>query len=804
MRSHRPSGKIGFVPLVRGRVEVAMSGVQFIYRRMAAGSLCLGFYGLWVACLRLPTSMPAGTRMASWAWALGLFAGAGMILTAAVAMLAILGARPLRPAWRPGAAATIETALLVPFLVWLVLNEITYSVTSEVIGYGTLMMIWANPAATFEGAWEMGMRYLLGAGMAVLTIAVVGWWLSYRSFRTVWPPGGRASCPPLSCPSSGGRASCCPPSGAAPASCRYSGARASRTPSSLSPAGGGLEDQEPCPSTGLLSRRRRPSAHRLAGSMTGGLVILAGLLTWQVHTRPSEALTTVCRSAPPLRALNVTRALLGLGLDGPLDLRPGAPIISELEYQARMGAPREPAPNVVFIVLESVPAKALHCYGYPRTDISPHIDALAAGGVLFEHCVNTASFSSYGLVSLLTSLYMLRAEHNDHFKDTSFPHYSLPRALKLAGYQLALFSSGNEAFDNINQFTPPADFDEYFSLDTADVPKPDCMRLDDQYAVERFEAWMAARKDRRPFYCGFYLQSTHFNYEVPEPWASHYLPVPPLYSNGSGIIHIPPDILPLLRNQYDNALRFSDYWVGRIRSALEKAGVFDNTLVVIVGDHGEAFMEHGLARHGVALWEEMIHIPFILYAGPAVRATLDRPLPSRVAGTVSGVDVAPTVAGLVGIRPHPSWQGTDVLAPGYTGQDRPVFSVLQLTRWQEAVVLNGFKYIYDLTEVRPQLFDLGNDPGETVDLVHQRPELANVMKDILGAWHTRQLHYYAPANRPFTDYLGRFEPDPVLLERFHAAIRQVDFRATTDPLTPPSASVSPSLGPCTSILNPEP
>lgn len=503
--------------------------------------------------------------------------------------------------------------------------------------------------------------------------------------------------------------------------------------------------------------------------MTGGLVALAVLFAWQFHNNPSEALTILCRSAPPLRALNLTQALLGIDLDSPLDLTPGAPIISELEYELRMNTPRHPAPNVVLIVLESVPAKALHCYGYPRADVSPNMDALAAAGVRFEHCESTASFSSYGLVSIMTSQYMLRAERNDHFADTSFPFLSLPRALKLAGYQLALFSSGNETFDNINHFYPPGDFDEYFSLDVADVPKPDSMRIDDHWAVERFENWMAARRDPRPFYCGFYLQSTHFNYEVPEPWASHYQPVPPLYSNGSDIIRIRPEVLPLLRNQYDNAMRYSDHWVGRIRAALEQAGALDNTIIVIVGDHGEAFMEHGLARHGVALWEEMIHIPFIVYAGPAIRARLDRPLPSVVPGTVSGIDVAPTVAGLVGIQPHPSWQGVDVLAPDYTAENRPVFSVLQLTRWQEAVVLNGFKYIYDLTDVQAQLFNLRANPGEQTDLSQTHPDLATAMHAILAAWHTRQLHYHAPENRPYRHYLGRFEPDEGLLEQFAVA-----------------------------------
>lgn len=692
-----------------------MSVSQFVYRRMMAGAGVLGLYGLWVACLRLPRGLTGTTLVFSWAWALALFAGAGMILAAAAAGLALIGAKAVRPVWRPGAVATIETAVLMPLFLWLVLNEVVYSTTSQVIGHETLLLIWANAGPVFQNAWAMGWHYLVGTAAAVLAASIVCWRASRRSCRKLWPASAEAE----------------------------------------------LEGAGMMPAYGAYPR--------LAGSM-GGLLVLACLLAWQVHTRPSAALTVVCRSAPPLRAFNVARALIGLDLDGPQTFAPGAPLISDVEYQLAMGEPHRPAPNIIMIVLESVSAKALHCYGYPREDITPNMDRLATDGTLFEQCLATGSFSSYGLVSVMTSLYMLRAANNDHFSDTSFPFLGLPRALKLAGYQLALFSSGNEAFDNINHFTPPADFEAYFSLDTADVPKPDCMRLSDHYAVERFESWVAARKDSRPFYCGFYLQSTHFNYEVPEPWGSYYKPVPPLYSNGDGIIHIPADKLPLLKNAYDNSMRYSDYWVGRIRQALEKAGAFDNSIIVIVGDHGEAFMEHGLARHGVALWDEMVRIPFILHAGPAVKARAGRVLPSRVTGTVSGADVAPTIAALVGIKPHPSWQGVDVLAPGYTSEDRPVFSVLQLTRWQEAVVLNGFKYVYDLGDVQGQLFDLRTDPGEKVDLIDKAPELAAALKDVLGAWHTRQLHYYAPASRPFKQYLGRFELEQRLLDRFRATV----------------------------------
>lgn len=504
--------------------------------------------------------------------------------------------------------------------------------------------------------------------------------------------------------------------------------------------------------------------------MTLYLTVMIALFSWQFYSVPSKALTIVSRSAPPLKAMNLTRALVGVELAGTAPDEFGPPLISDEAYQSTLKPTSGQSPNIILIILESVSAKALHCYGYPKSDITPHMDALAAEGTLFEHCLATGPFSSYGLVSIMTSLYLLRDEYNDHFADTLFPFMSITRALKLADYELCLFSSGNESFDNINRFYPPEDFDTYFSHDTSDFAKADCMRMDDHYAIEKFEQWLQKRRDSRPFYCGFYLQSTHFNYEVPEPWFSHYQPLPPPYSNGDAILHIPPEILPLLQNQYDNALRYADYWVGRIRNALESKGVFDDTVVIIAADHGEAFMQHGLARHGTHLWEEMIHIPLIIRIGSKTREMLKLDPPAHVMDTVSGIDVAPTIAALVGLEPHPSWQGTNVLASGYTDRDRPIFSVLQLTRWQEAVCINKLKYIHDLTEASSLLFDLNTDPDERYNLVEEKSELAGALQAILGAWHGRQLAYYSPHRRPFTHYLGAFQPSDQDLARLHDTI----------------------------------
>ncbi|HOW69841.1 MAG TPA: sulfatase-like hydrolase/transferase [Phycisphaerae bacterium] len=700
-----------------------MTGEPYIARRVAYGAILLALYGAWTACFRMAGDLALGTRLAALAWAVALFAAVGAAAGGGTAVLVSLISAQVPAKSRASVAAGIETALVAPAFLWLLLNELLYWQTSEVLGIGALAMLWHDTAAVLQNAWRMAARYLvLAAVLTVLVIALVHR-RALRSHRTM-ESRGQTDPPPY-----------------------------------------------------------RSSPRRRIGLLAAAVLVIAVMLAWQFRARPSLGLVELARSSPPLRVIGLARALVGIDLDRPAPARFGSPVITEQQYQASMGKPHDPAPNIIYILMESTSAKALHCYGYPREDITPNIDALAAGGVLFEHCVAGASFSSCGLTSITTSLYMLRGRRFDYFGN-EFPFMGLPRALKLAGYQLNMFSSGNESFDHINRFSPPSDFDLYFSHDTCGLAQADCMRMDDRIAVGRFEEWLAARRDPRPFYAGFYLQSPHFNYEVPEPWFSHYQPVPPLYSNGDGILHIPAEIVPQLRNQYDNAMRYADYWVGRIRDALAKAGQLDRSIIMITGDHGEAFMQHGLARHGTHTWEEMIHIPLIVYAGSDIRPRLPATIPARVPHTVSGIDIAPTVAALVGFAPHPSWQGVNILDPAYTDRDRPIFSMTQYTRWQEVACVNKIKYTYDLTDVREYLFDLKVDPDETHNLVDERPDLLSAMRDLLAGWHTHQLAYYESSARPFTCYIGRYEPDSTLLARLGKAQAAGEGTGAADRITP--------------------
>ncbi len=586
------------------------------------------------------------------------------------------------------AASIIQGGMLTFVLAWAYVNQAVDYYSGEALTFGTLHFVWENAAEVFQTTWKLARWRLGGVGVG-MAVAFVG--LSVLVHRLNRPCYHRNEAAP------------------------------------------------PVP------RTRRSGRVVLAVAV----VLLAGCLAVQFVVEPSLALVELSRTSPPLRFLDLTRRLVDSDLRIDIPDSRGVPILSDEAYAATMVAEARPPRNVMLILLESIPASALSCYGYHR-NVSPHLDALAAEGVMFENCIAASSFSAYSQISIFTSLYMLRGRANDHFRNRDFPFRCLHSVLKLRGYELAAISSGNEGFENIDAFLGPSQFDLWFTRNTAGLPESeqfDANRMDDKHATAKLAEWIASRDRSRPFFCYMNLQSTHFDYWIPEPWASHYQPILPWLSSGNGIVRIPPEQVQPLRNQFDNALRYLDHFVGRIRETLHEAGYGEDTILVLVGDHGEAFMEHGTARHGMHLFQEVIHVPLIIHA-PGLLGAQRRP------EWMSQLDIAPTITGLLGLRPHPAWQGVDVLAKDRSGQRRPVFSVLQLSRMQEAVILDGWKYVFDFSDCRDYLFALDDDPGERRNLARRDPEQLAALRGVLSAFHSHQLRYYEEPARHTRHYIG--------------------------------------------------
>ena len=683
-------------PAMAARPSVALLSPVLLYARLLGGLAVPYALFLTAETVRRADEVMRLSTARGWlttlAWAelttVPLFAGLGAL--SALLMIGMAAVSPRRAGFV--AASIVQGGLLTVILTWAYVNQAVDYYTGEALTLGTLHFIWENPTEVFQTTWKLARWRLGGIGIGAV-LGLVGLPIVVHRLNRAW----YAQC---------------------------------------------IVRPDGDPSVPVVSRRRR----REGRVYVGVVLLLFVALAWQLAGTPSVALIELARTSPPLRFFALAGRLVDTDLRMPLPPIDGPPILSDAAYAETMVREPRPARNVVLVLLESVPARALGCYGYPR-DVSPHIDAIAAEGVVFENAIATASFSAYGEVSIFTSLYMLRGEANDHFARIDYPFKTLHTVLKLRGYELATFSSANESFENVIRFLTPDAFDVWFSHETAAVEKFDANRLDDKYAVAAFTEWLAARDSSRPFFCYLNLQSTHFDYQVPPPWDAHFEPTMPYLSSGNGIIRIPPDQLPKLRNQYDNALRYLDHFVGRIHEALIASGEMDETIVVLVGDHGEAFMEHGLARHGLNLFQEVIHVPLIVSA-PGLLDAGRRSVPA------SQIDINPTVAGLLGLRPHPSWQGVDLFGTA-ARHDRPLFSVLQLSRRQEAVIQGGWKYIFDLTDGREWLFDLTEDPGETTNRIRLRTDQRRRLKDLLGRFHTHQLAYYGDRGRYTQRYIGR-------------------------------------------------
>ena len=170
---------------------------------------------------------------------------------------------------------------------------------------------------------------------------------------------------------------------------------------------------------------------------------------------------------------------------------------------------------------------------------------------------------------------------------------------------------------------------------------------------------------------------------------------------------------------YDGEIAFTDHHIGRVFDALEANGQAEDTIVVLVADHGEEFFDHGGHDHGHALYGELIRVPMLLRA-PGIA-------PRRVPDMVRTVDLAPTVLDLVGIGPDPGAVGHSLRAAmkGTAFDVRPALSEIRLNPLHrfESVLDERYKLIRRVGGDRPRLFDLVQDPLEMVDLALEQPEV---------------------------------------------------------------------------------
>jgi len=438
-------------------------------------------------------------------------------------------------------------------------------------------------------------------------------------------------------------------------------------------------------------------------------LVFAGMLAWglshYVRKRELDPTRIVARTLPLLAAAALA-CLAGVS---------GYQWWVEQRTATNLRQISPDAPNVVLVIVDTLRADHLPCYGYHRLT-SPHLDQLASKGVLFENAIATSSWTLPSHASMLTGLYS--SEHRAlRFPDqlpANIP--TLAEALSKAGYRTAAFSGspfftrrqglgrGFGDFQDRLQISLGAFFQEHYLASIFAKMAQEGWTQGDPGRITAAGVNRAALRWIDRFHGPFFVALNYYDVHAPQSG-----PVP----------HDPKSMI----DNYDGAIAFDDAQLQVLMDELGKRRLLENTLVIVTGDHGEGLGEHDLLFHGTALYFSQIHVPLVFFWPGKVPAGI------HVERPVSIKDIPASILSFTGVSKE-FFPGKS-LADLWTGRTdpnewpAPISELAQLResasgrRSQDAliqsIVSSNLHLIFD-PRTGPLLYDLQTDPLETKNL----------------------------------------------------------------------------------------
>ena len=389
-------------------------------------------------------------------------------------------------------------------------------------------------------------------------------------------------------------------------------------------------------------------------------------------------------------------------------------------FDVRAIAARRP-PNVVLIVLESVAARwtSLHNPLYATT---PTLKAESARSAVADNFYAHIGRSSNSMVAMLLSAYpkLDFAELTVQYPD--FPGTSLATMFRSRGYRTTFVTPSDMEWAGWRGFLEGHGFEDV--LDYRDLTCAEMLSswgVEDRCMVDKVVDLIVSA-GTQPFFVTGWTTQTHHPYE-PSP------EVPML----SLLRETTPDDWELSR--YLNVVHETDRHLARIFEAVRRAGLERDTLIVVTGDHGQAFgYPHDTYVQGRTVYEEDVHVPLMMWYPRMYKKA------ARVPVVGSHVDLAPTIAELVGLPAEPDWQGRSLFDDRHP--HRAYFYVAE-DHFRLGVREGNWKYIYNVRDGRDELYDLQTDPLEQRNVAAQHPDRGDRLRQRLVAWTEANRRQYA-------------------------------------------------------------
>lgn len=358
--------------------------------------------------------------------------------------------------------------------------------------------------------------------------------------------------------------------------------------------------------------------------------------------------------------------------------------------------------NVVIIVLEGIQYRHTSLYN-KQNNLTPYMLSLAKQGVEFSNARTVLTHTTKSLFSILTGRFPSASQDLAEAVPVSKPYAGIATILKQnLNYRTVFFQSAKGAFECRPGLVYNLGFEKFFAREDLNDPNVFIGYLgSDEFAMlAPITEWI--QQSSRPFLLTILCSVTHDPYEAPAWFAE-------------------PAKEPVQR--YRQAIYYTDRFIQALDTELAKLKLSDKTIFCIIGDHGEAFGEHGLHGHERIAFEEVLHIPWVM------RAPFLLEEQTRITAPVSTIDFTPTLLELLGFDTNKAgFDGIDALAA--MAADRKVYFSGWIQQGPAGFASGNYKYIYDPTNQLVSAYDLNSDPFELIRLELDEVQTKTITDDV--------------------------------------------------------------------------
>jgi arylsulfatase A-like enzyme len=391
---------------------------------------------------------------------------------------------------------------------------------------------------------------------------------------------------------------------------------------------------------------------------------------------------------------------------------------------------REPAKSVIVLLIDTMRADKLRAFN-PKTRVeTPSLEKFAQEGTIFVNTQAPENWTKPSVASVLTGLYP--ATHGTKQSEAKLPDgvTMVSEVFKQAGFTTATFLANGYVSDKFGFNQGWDHYTNYIRENKSTTAENVFKEAGD---------WIEKHKDARFF---VYIQTIdpHVPYDPPDEFLKKYDKEP-----YTGVVsprktadqleqakRNPPALTFTQRDRerlealHDGEVSYHDMEFGKFVERLKQLGVYDQVLFVVTADHGEEFNDHGSFGHGHTVYQELLHVPFMLRRPGVV------PAGKRIEETVGTVDVSPTVLGAAGVAIPPAMEGID--RNDHVQGRAPALPAVAFSDFlDDRRVIRAGRFKLILNGVNPTLFDLETDPGEKQALdAAQHPIAMRYCRVLLG------------------------------------------------------------------------